>query len=151
MTSTKEQIAEKKAQLIQLATAFSKKYLNEEYDALIEKLISKMARKRTVPFMTGKIEIWAAAVIHALGTINFLFDKDSQPNLSVHDICDFFGTKQSTTTQRSKQIKDMFELTYFSCDFLTESNNKSNPMNNLVEVNGFLVPQELLEKIMKGN
>ncbi|AGK54076.1 DUF6398 domain-containing protein [Bacillus sp. 1NLA3E] len=147
MTNNKEQIAEKKAQLIQLATAFSKNHLNEEYDSLIEKLISKMARKRDVPFMTGKIEIWAAAVIHALGTINFLFDQDSQPYVSVHDICDFFGTKQSTTTQRSKQIKDMFKLTYFDSDFSTETNNQSNPMKTLVMVNGFLVPQDLLHKI----
>ncbi len=146
MTSNKEQIAGKKAQLMQLATDFSKEYLTEEYDVLIEKLISKMARKRDVPFMSGKIEIWAAAVIHALGTINFLFDKDSEPYVSVHDICDFFGTKQSTTTQRSKQIKDMFKLSYFNSDFSTESNNQSNPMNNFIEVNGFLVPQDFFKK-----
>ena len=30
-----------------------------------------MARKREVPFVARRIEIWAAAVIHARGTINF--------------------------------------------------------------------------------
>ena len=41
---------------------------------LCEKLIRKMSRKRNVPFLSGRMEIWAAAVIHALGSINFLFD-----------------------------------------------------------------------------
>lgn len=75
MVSTKEKIEEKKENLLRLTNGFSKQYLNEEYNTVIEKLINKMARKRTVPFETGKIEIWAAAVIHALGTANFLFTK----------------------------------------------------------------------------
>jgi hypothetical protein len=33
-----------------------------------------MSRKRNVPFLSGRMEIWTAAVIHALGSINFLFD-----------------------------------------------------------------------------
>jgi hypothetical protein len=33
-----------------------------------------MSRKRNVPFLYGRMEIWAAAIIHALGSINFLFD-----------------------------------------------------------------------------
>jgi hypothetical protein len=97
-----------------------------------------MARKRVAPFRTGKIENWAAAVIHALGTINFLFDKSCQPYVSVHDICDFFGTKQSTTTQRAKQIRDMFKLNYFDDDFSTESNKESSPFENLTMMNVFL-------------
>jgi hypothetical protein len=79
MVPTKEQVKEKKAELLKLTLEFSKKFLNEEYAVIIEKLIVKMARKREVPFVSGRIDIWAAAVIHALGTINFLFDKSSQP------------------------------------------------------------------------
>jgi len=46
----------------------------EDYKQLSEKLILKMKRKRNVPFMTGRLEIWAGAIIYALGRINFLFD-----------------------------------------------------------------------------
>lgn len=79
MTKPKEKVEEKKAELLKLTIEFSKQFLNEEYEGVIEKLINKMARKRDIPFLSGRIEIWAAAVIHALGTINFLFDKSSQP------------------------------------------------------------------------
>jgi hypothetical protein len=146
MANNKEKVEEKKEQLIQLTTEFSQQYLNEEYNAVIEKLISKMARKRDVPFVTGKIEIWAAAVIHALGTVNFLFDKASQPYVSVTDICQFFDTKQSTTTQKSKMLRDMFNMSYFDDNFSTDTVDQSNPFNNLTIANGLLVPQDMLKE-----
>src|SRR5207244_4967729 len=65
--------------LIQMTNGFCESYLDEEYKALCEKLIRKMSRKRVVPFLSGKIEIWAAGVVYALGGINFLFDKSSKP------------------------------------------------------------------------
>lgn len=127
-----------------LTIEFSKKVLNEEYEFVIEKLINKMARKREVPFVTGRIEIWAAAVIHALGTINFLFDKSSLPYVSAADIYAYFGTKKSTTSQKSKKIRDMFKMTYFDSNFSIESVNRENPFNNLSIVNGLIVPQNIL-------
>lgn len=105
-----------------------------------------MNRKKQVPFLTGRIEIWAAAVIHALGTINFLFDKSNQPYASVTDINGYFGTKQSTISQKSKKIRDMFNMTYFDSDFSIESVNRESPFNNLSLVNGFIVPQDMVKE-----
>ncbi len=146
MTSKQEKVNEKKAQLLQLTTDFSQQYLNKEYEAVIVKLIDKMARKRDVPFVTGKIEIWAAAVIHALGTINFLFDKASQPYVSVNDICEFFNTKQSTTSQKSKKIRDMFNMAYFDSEFSTKTVDQNSPFNQLTMVDGFIIPKNMLEE-----
>ncbi|MGO4886149.1 DUF6398 domain-containing protein [Anaerobacillus sp. MEB173] len=140
--SVKEKVEEKKAELLKLTLEFSKKYLNQEYIDVIQKLINKMARKREVPFLTGRIEIWAAAVIHALGTINFLYDKSSQPYISATDIYDYFGTKQSTTSQKSKKIRDMFNMGYFDQNFSIQSVNQQSPYNNLSIVNGLIVPQD---------
>jgi hypothetical protein len=145
MADSKKSIEEKKAQLMRLTTDFSQQNLNEEYDKVIEKLISKMARKRDVPFAAGKIEIWAAAVIHALGTINFLFDKVSEPYASVTDICKFFNTKQSTTTQKSKKIRDMFKMAYFDGEFSTETVDQHNPLHDLTMINGLFVPKDMVQ------
>ncbi|WP_170287522.1 DUF6398 domain-containing protein [Aquibacillus halophilus] len=143
MASTKEKVEEKKSQLLELTHAFSDEFLNEEYEEIIDKLILKMSRKREVPFLTGKIEIWAAAVIHALGTINFLFDKDNKPYVLSSQICDFFETKQSTTSQKSKVIRDMFKMGYFDSDFSVSTIQQNNPFNHLTTSNGFVVPTEM--------
>jgi hypothetical protein len=89
--------------LIQMTSGFCEKYLDEEYKELCEKLIRKMSRKRVVPFLSGKIEIWAAGVVYALGGINFLFDKNSKPHATPDDICNYFGT--SKKIQRVRRLK----------------------------------------------
>lgn len=82
---TKEQIKEKEQQLLELTGTFCAQKLNQEYVELCEKLIKKMGRKREVPFKRGKPEIWAAAVVNAIGSINFLGDKSFEPYLHTRD------------------------------------------------------------------
>ncbi|MCP3775554.1 DUF6398 domain-containing protein [Paenibacillus sp. MZ04-78.2] len=136
---------EKKEKLLQLVKGFCEQYLDEDYEQLSCKMVEKLGRKRTVPFMTGKLEVWAAGIIHAIGTVNFLFDKSFEPHVSVHDICGYFGTAQSTTSQKSKSIRDMFKMGYFNDEFATKRSQQNNPFNNLVSINGFIVPANFLK------
>lgn len=136
----KEKIKIKEKQLLDLTAEFCDQYLDEEYKQLCGKLIKKLGRKRNVPFQSGKIEIWAAAVIHALGTINFLFDKSAEPFITVQDISTFFGTKNSTVSGKAKQIRDLFKMRHFDLEFSTQKISKNNPLNNFVMVNGLIVP-----------
>lgn len=151
---TKEEIKVKEKELVELTNAFCIQELDEEYSMLCEKLILKMGRKREVPFKRGKIEIWAAAVVHALGSINFLFDRSSEPYLSADDICDYFGTKKSTVSSKARQIREMFKMAYFDPEFSTAKRKKNDPFKDLVMVDGLIVPiwmipehlQELVRK-----
>src|SRR4051812_49232701 len=105
-----QKIKEKQGAILILVRDFCAKELNEEYFELSEKLIAKLSKKKDVPFVSGKPEIWAAAVIHALGSINFLFDRASKPHKTVDEINAFFGTNKSTVTSKSKQIRDLLDL-----------------------------------------
>ena len=138
-------ILEKKEQLLKLVQSFCNEYLDPELEQLSIKMVEKLGRKRTVPFLTGKLEGWAAGVIHALCTINFLFDKSSQSYITVHDITGFFGIGQSTASQKSKAIRDMLKLGYFDHEFSTENMKKDNPFNDLISINGFIVPKNMLK------
>lgn len=105
-------IEEKMQKLIEMTTEFCDEYLDEEYKQLCEKLIRKMCRKRNVPFLSGQLEIWAAAIVYAIGSINFLFDQSFEPYASGEDIRNYFGTSKSTSSQKAKLIRDMFKLGY---------------------------------------
>lgn len=129
-------------QLIELTTCFCIESLDEDYRELCKKLIKKMARKRKVPFLSGRIEIWAAAVVYALGSMNFLFDRNSEPYATADDICTFFGTLKSTTSQKAKSIKDMFKMNYFDDEFSTTYVKERNPFSNMVMMNGFIMELE---------
>jgi hypothetical protein len=135
----KATVQEYTEKLIQMTNGFCDEYLDDEYKALCEKLIRKMSRKRVVPFLSGKIEIWAAGVVYALGGINFLFDKSSKPHASPDDICTYFGTSKSTTGQKAKTIRDMFKLFYFDSEFSTKAILDKSPFSN-VFLNGMPIP-----------
>ena len=136
---SKIKIKERENKLLELTGAFCAQKLDDEYFRLSEKLIKKLGRKRNVPFESGKIEIWAAAIIHALGLINFLFDKSGKPHVTAKEINDFFKTKQSTVTGKSKQIRDLLKLSYFDNDFSVGKMIDRNPLRDMVKVDGLIV------------
>jgi hypothetical protein len=140
----KQKIQERQQQILDLVRDFCAKKLDEEYFELAERLTQKLARKKSVPFVTGQIEVWAASIIHALGTINFLFDKASIPYSSVDEINKFFGTNKTTTGNKSKQIRDLLKLQRWDDEFSTKRMNDSNPYANLVMVDGLIVPLDSL-------
>lgn len=141
---TKQEIKQKEAKLIEMTGAFCAQKLDDDYFQLCEKLIKKLGRKRDVPFQRGKLEIWAAAVVYAIGSMNFLFDKSFEPYITANQICDYFKTKNSTVSSKAREIKDMFDMCHFSSEFSTQRMSESNPFNQIVVINGLIVPIETL-------
>lgn len=140
----KTSIAEKSQKLIELTAGFCDRHADEEYKQLCAKMIQKMARKRNVPFLSGRIEIWGAAIVYAIGSMNFLFDRSFKPYATANDIANYFGASKSTVVQKAKTIRDMFKLGYFNEEFSTARMRESNPFSNLVMVNGFLLDKRTL-------
>jgi len=138
----KQRVQDIQRQLIEMTAAFCRQHADAEYQQLCKKLIEKMARKRVVPFLSGRVEIWAAAIVYALGSINFLFDKSFPPHATPDSICDYFQVSKRTVAQKAKLIRDMFSLEYFDPEFSTERMAKNNPLSRLRMVNGFLVIDE---------
>jgi hypothetical protein len=132
--------------LIESVTSFCRQRLDEEYADLCVKLIEKMGRKRIIPFLSGRPEIWAAAVVYAIGSVNFLFDKSFEPYITANELCAHFGAKNSSVTQKAKVIRDMFRLNYFDPDFSTKHSRENNPLKNMVMVNDYIVPRDFLEE-----
>lgn len=135
----KNQIEEKKQKLIEMTAGFCDAHLDKGYKQLCEKLIVKMARKRNVPFLSGRMEIWAAAIIYAIGQINFLFDQSFVPYVSAQEISNYFGASKSTVSQKAKLIRDMFKMGYWDKEFSTTKMREDNPLSDMVMVNGLMV------------
>jgi len=140
----KEKIEAISQELIKLTGEFCDQYLDEDYKQLAEKLILKMKRKRQVPFLRGRVNTWAAAIIYALGQINFLFDRSFEPYVPASDIPKHFGLSQSTVGQKAKSIRDMFDLRYWHPEFSTQRVHDNNPYKDLVIINGLIVPISML-------
>lgn len=137
-------IGEKTQKLIKMTSDYCNKYLDDDCKHLCEKLIRKMSRKRSVPFIYGRLEIWASAVVYSLCTINFLFDKSSKPHTNTTDVFTYFNTSRSTTSQKAKVIRDILKIRHWDDEFSTAFMKENNPFSNLVMINGMIVDIESL-------
>lgn len=136
----KKALQAKQQEILELIKAFCSQKLDEEYFELSKRMLEKIGRKRIQPLVTGKVHVWAAGIIHAIGTINFLFDKEQEPYVSLDEISEFFGTSKSSFGQKSKQIRDMLKVGPWDPEFSRAMVQRSNPMAEMVMVDGFLVP-----------
>lgn len=124
-----------------LATGFCAQKLDEEYVGLVEKIIGKLSRKRPSPLLRGKEEIWAAGVVHAIGQVNFLYDKSFQPYISFDELNEYFGTSKSSVGNKAADIRKMFKMDRFNnFEFMTGTLKENNPALNMVMVDGYFVP-----------
>ncbi|HWQ65126.1 MAG TPA: DUF6398 domain-containing protein, partial [Methanospirillum sp.] len=119
---------EKYEAVITLTDDFCKERLDGEYATICRAVAGKLARKRDSKFSRGKSDIWAAGIVYAVGQMNFLFDSSFEPFQSADDICDFFGTSKSTTSQKAKLIRDSIGMNdYWDSEFSTSRMKNLDP------------------------
>lgn len=126
----KENLQQRTDELISMTDRFCNEYIDAEYADLCKKMIEKLGRKRSVkPLATGRLNIWAAAVVYTIATNNFLFDKSFEPYIPSSQIHDYFGTKQSTVTAKAAQIRKLLKMApHFDSEFSTMHTLEHNPL-----------------------
>lgn len=127
------------AAIVALSDAFCSEHLTTEYAQLCRQMAAALARKRPSPLLSGKANTWAAGIVHALGTVNFLFDKTQTPYMSTEELAAGFGLSKSTTGNKSKAIRDILDVGVFDPDWTLPSRIATNPMAWMISVNGFIL------------
>ena len=122
-----------------LTDAFCHEYLNDEYAALSHQLAAALARKRPSPLSRGKPDIWACAIVYALGTVNFLFDKSQTPYMRADELCARFGVSKSSAANKARLIRDMFDMVQMDPRWYLPSRLADNPLAWMIQVNGFII------------
>jgi Domain of unknown function (DUF6398) len=122
--------------IIALTDAVCADLLDEEYAALAQHVVAKLARKRPSPLQSGRPATWAGGVIWALGQVNFLFDRSTEPHATHDDLADAFGLSKSTLSQKAKQVRDVLKMSWMTTEYLREARVDDNPLVWWVEVDG---------------
>lgn len=123
---------------------FCKEYLNDDYREICEKALAKLCRKRPSPLLKGRAGTWAAGIVHAIATANFLFDKSNEHYISVGDIAERFGIAKSTVGSKSAEIRKMLRINYFNSEWMVRSAVDSNSMVWMVTMDGLPVDARML-------
>ncbi len=151
-----KEMQERFDEITQLTDAFSREYLNDEYAQLCRELTATLCRKRPSPLVGGKVHTWACGIIHALGLVNFLYDSSQTPHVPSSQISESFGLSSSTMQTKSKQIRDLLNISQFDPDWTLPSMMEQNPLAWMIQVNGLIVdarhmPREIqMEAFLKG-
>ena len=139
-----QKIRQRQSEIRTLIKKFVAEKLNDDYAEIADRMLSKLGRKRYSILIEGDCEEWAAAIIHASGRINSLFDKSTQPYITVEEINLFFKTNPLITLGRLRQIKAVLNLNDRNDEFSIHSLGHGDSFHNLVMMNGCLVPRECL-------
>lgn len=121
-----------------LANLCSEK-INDEYLILCVQLAVKIARKRPSPFLSGRVKTWAAGIIHAIGTVNFLFDKSQTPHITSRDLSLWFDLGQGTISSKSKSIREMMKIRPMDPSWCLPSEIANNPLVWMVSCDGYII------------
>jgi hypothetical protein len=138
-------------QIVALTDEFSRQHLNEEYRELAQYMAAALCRKRQSPVVSGQVHSWACGIIYALGQVNFLSDKATQPYMTMADVCAAFGVSPSTGGAKARAIADALKLSpAFDPAWTLPSMMDKNPLVWMAEVNGYVVdlrqmPREVQE------
>lgn len=124
-------------EIVALTDEFCQQWLNAECAEMCSKVLAALARKRPSPLLKGNPNTWACAVVYAVGSINFLFDKSSQPHVKASELCEYFKLSVKTGEAKSKQIRDLLKIRRFDFHWTLPSRIDSTDMIWYLSISGF--------------
>jgi len=129
-----------------LYQSYCKEHLDNEYLKLCDKVNNDLLSVDADVFKRGKSNIWAAAMVWAVGSVNFLGDRSSEPYASLKDICDHFEANTSTVGQKAGMIREWLDMDYFNEEYVRSDSSLVKMLDSLVMTeDGFIVPREMVE------
>ena len=122
-----------------LTDAVCAEHLDEDYRGLSRAMAGALCRKRPSPLALGQPRTWACGIVHALGQVNFLYDKSTQPFMTMAELCAAFEVGQSTASAKAKAISNALRIGMMDPAWTHPSLIERNPLVWMAEVNGLLV------------
>lgn len=123
-------------QIVQRTDAIAGEHLNSEYADYARRMAAALARKRPSPLESGQPRTWAAAIVYAVGWVNFLSDPAQDPHLSTADLAEKSGVGESTIAAQFRKIRNALGLRRFAPEWTLPGKLADNPLVWLLTVNG---------------
>lgn len=103
-------LADKYEEVVEKINSFSNEYLNEEYKNICIEATKLLFLNNEATVKKGKSFSWAAGIVHAIGSVNGLFDSKEEPYIKALDLYKEFGVSSSTGSSKSKEVKSLLEI-----------------------------------------
>ncbi len=129
-----------------LTDPFCESHLNGEYRDLAREAVAALARKRPCPLGRGHVDTWAAGILYALGSHNFLHDPAQKPHMKLYDLCEILNVAPSTGAAKAKEVRRLLKIANFDHKWLLPSMVEESPTAWLIQVNGYILDARQLPR-----
>ena len=102
-------------------------HLNDEYAELTRQAIAAQCRKRPSPLARGQMQVWACGIVYALGQVNFLSDRSSEPCVTSAELCPLFDVAGSTAASKARFVRKALKMRHFDLTWTLPSQMANNP------------------------
>lgn len=126
-----ESLQKKHDEVVSLVVAFSKKYLNTDYEYRFRDCIVTIFCSLDTPLPEkGEARFWAAGICHAITSINNVFNASHTYHVKASELYTFFGVSANAALQRSKLIKETIRLEHDEHWYLSSSENQQDKLTS---------------------
>ena len=136
---------ERFSEVAALLEQFGQTHLDPELTGFTLELWRRLCRRQTLDCGRGKPQIWAAAVVHVIARINFLFDRAQPMHLTFDTICGWFQVNKTTVGSKAAEIERALRLRQHSAPGLCRS-EFIDKFTTVQLSNGMLVSLEMAKE-----
>lgn len=123
-----------------LTDEFCRTHLDDEYAELARYAAAALCRKRPSPLLGGgRPKTWACGILYALGQVNYLSDKASEPFMMMRDLAGLMGVGKGTAASKAKAIGTALGFSQLDTDWCLPSRIDQHPMAWFIQVDGIIV------------
>jgi hypothetical protein len=116
----------------ELLGEFCYEILNSEaYTKICYKILDELEQHPDQPLNRGKVDIWAASITHAVGSINLLFSSSSHSHISVDELNSFFDTRSTTTSKKSLDLRDLLHISPYNDNYQVNEEQHDLPIDQM--------------------
>ena len=125
-------------QIVELIDTFCDAHLNENYKELCEHMAGEICRTH-LPLSSSSPAVWAGGIVHAVGWVNFLHDPKQSPHMTSAQLAEGLGIPKETMAEKSKIIRDKFDLMQLDPDWCLPELLIDNPLVWMFDVDGLIM------------
>ena len=126
-------------QIASLVTDFCRQYLSDDYEVLCLRLLEKLCRKRPSPLLSGRVNTWAAGIVYAIASNNYIFDRSQPIHMTADELSAPFGISKSTAANKAAQISRLCGVSRYDVQWLLPELVDSSPQVWYLQVNGIII------------
>ena len=132
-------LATRVADVVARTDAFAAAHLDSEYAALCRQMAARLAALWRSPLERGEPRTWAAAIVYAMGWVNFLADPSQTPHLTTAELARLTSVGQSTLAAYLRTIRGTLDLVRLDPVWTRPSRLADNPLAWMIEVDGLII------------